>query len=189
MKLIISNINKINDECQSISEYINRLTPADLSRYNNINKPIRKIQFLIGRMLIYENYGYNFFINEKGKICTENKYISLSHSENLVILAISKRKIGVDIENITKQRDFENIGKFLNFSDEFENNIEFYSQFTAYEADYKSEINNQDVFHTYYMMDNFLICISHPNKNMDIKIYNSIPFAEKREIVLKTFKV
>ena len=187
MKLIISNINKINYECQSISEYINRLTSDDLYRYNNISNPLRKRQFLIGRMLIYENYGYNFFINKNGKLCTEDKYISLSHSENLVILAISKEKIGVDVENITKKRDFENIGRFLNFCNDFENDIEFYSQFTAYEADYKAEIDNQTIFHSYYIIDNFLICISQPNENVDIKIYDSIPFEEKREIVLKTF--
>ena len=189
MKLIISNISKINCECQSINEYVNRLAPDDLSRYNSINNNLKKMQFLIGRMLVYENYGYNFFINKNGKLCTEDKYISLSHSEDLVILAISNNEIGVDIENITKKRDFKNIGKFLNFNGYFKNNIDFYSKFTAYEADYKANTKAQTMYHTYYMINNFLICISHLNNKTKIRTYNSIPFIKQSEVLLTSFNL
>ncbi len=184
MKLIISNINKVSDDCQSIRDYVDKLRVDDRIKYNNISHPLKKRQFLIGRMLVYEYYGYDFTINENGKLCTKGVYVSLAHSDNWVILGLSDTQIGVDIENFLKQRQFVDMERFLGFLPCHNNPISFYRQFTAFEADYKLDAGKSDSFHTYYKIKTHLICVSCKQENMSIEIYQAIPFKSSHPIAL-----
>ena len=61
-----------------------------------------------------------FSYTEKGKpyVNTKNVYFNLSHTDNQVIYAISNYLIGVDIENITKKVNYEQLAqRFFCFSE------------------------------------------------------------------------
>ena len=89
----------------------NDLSGVDLLRANyisSINDLVRKKQsFFVWKLLIYalKLNGYNNvkFTNTNGKWCAKNSEInfSLSHSQNMVCVAVNKGNIGVDIEKIS----------------------------------------------------------------------------------------
>lgn len=75
--------------------------------------------------------------NEKGVpyILNVDEKISISHSQNYFVLAISNQNVGVDIECI-KERAFESIArKFLD--DDITDLRQFYSEWTKLESQYK----------------------------------------------------
>jgi len=184
MKIFIADINEISKNRLMLDDYIKRLTPSDLKRYNDINAKARKLQFLVGRMLIYENLGYDFKINKSGKIISKKSYLSLAHSQDKVVLALSKNKVGIDVEYISKTRQTKDIAKYLGFTD-CQDNLDFYKQFTAYEADYKSSLKTQNITHNWFILNDYLICVSSFG-NSKISTYQTIPFLKREEITLKT---
>ena len=72
----------------------------------------------------------------KGKPYLKNrdKFFSISHSVEYVVIAFSDNECGVDIEQI-KPRDFVSISERMNF--QCNNLEEFYYEWTKYEAEYK----------------------------------------------------
>ncbi|MBQ4570665.1 MAG: 4'-phosphopantetheinyl transferase superfamily protein [Bacilli bacterium] len=99
----------------------NKLT-TDISRYDNINnKRLEKIKKSTNQLFIKEQLGSNLLLNdilennyfkdinlleyvynESGKpyLKDDNLYFSLSHSNGIVALTVSKEEIGLDIELI-----------------------------------------------------------------------------------------
>lgn len=175
MKIFIADINEISKNRLMLDDYIKRLTSSDLTRYNTIKAKERKLQFLVGRMLIYENLGYDFSINESGKIISKKSYLSLAHSHHKVVLALSEREVGIDVEYISKTRQTKDIANFLEFKD-CQDNLDFYKNFTAYEADYKSSLKTQNIAHNWFILNDYLICASSDGTDSQIDLYESTPF-------------
>lgn len=104
----------------------NKLT-TDISRYDNINnKRLEKIKKSTNQLFIKEQLGSNLLLNdilennyfkdinlleyvynESGKpyLKDDNLYFSLSHSNGIVALTVSKEEIGLDIELIKPVKD------------------------------------------------------------------------------------
>lgn len=104
----------------------NKLT-TDISRYDNIdNKRLEKIKKSNNTLFIKEQLGSNLLLNdilennyfkdinlleyvynESGKpyLKDDNLYFSLSHSNGIVALTVSKEEIGLDIELIKPVKD------------------------------------------------------------------------------------
>jgi len=77
------------------------LTSKSLERLSNFKNEIHKKQFLCVRQLLQLNHltDEDLFYDEVGKpFLKDNKYISISHSSMYVVIALSDKNIGVDIE-------------------------------------------------------------------------------------------
>ena len=175
MEVFITDINEISKCRLRIDEYVKRLSVVDLNRYKSIQSNQKKLQFLVGRMLLYDNLGSVFSINVDGSITSDKKFISVSHSKDFVALALSNFPVGIDIEYLNSNRNIKKIAEFMNFS-ECANIIDFYSQFTRYEANYKSHIKSNDIKNLYFEFNNYILCIAHQFSKEDISIYKSIPY-------------
>ena len=183
MKIFLADLNNIVQQSHLIADYVDRLNPQDLDRYNRITDQNRRLQFLVGRMAIYHHFGADFQLAGNGKLISSRGYLSLAHSQNLVVLGISDAEIGVDTEDITKTRDFKAVAKHCHF-DESENPTSFYKNFTQYEADYK--IGHPVPNHTFVRWNDFMICISSEKAVAKIEWFKTIPFIScDTESVLK----
>lgn len=74
------------------------------------------------------------FEGKKPYLKSHDKYFSISHSGDYVVIAFSDCECGIDIEQI-KQRDYQAISRRMNFySEDLE---DFYYNWTSYESKYK----------------------------------------------------
>ena len=105
---IISVIKKSNykiaiwEITETLEELLEIGSPIKIPDFNNKK---RRLEWLIIRLLIQKispksTLSYNKF---KAPILNDNNYISISHSKTLVAIIISKRKAGMDIENISNK--------------------------------------------------------------------------------------
>lgn len=140
MNIFISDLTTV---CNT-DDMICNLSPNDLVRYKSFVCPKRAKQFLVAHSI-------------KNKIARNFRYISIAHKDDFVIVAASNSPIGVDIENMTRKRDFGTISKFMNFQN-INNADDFYRAFTLYEAQYKSA-NNTELTPYFYRLKNYMICI------------------------------
>ena len=74
------------------------------------------------------------FEHNKPFLKNKQKYFSISHSEEYIVLCFSDYDCGVDIEKM-KDRKFQSIAKRLGFKSHTRE--EFYKEWTTYEAKYK----------------------------------------------------
>ncbi len=74
----------------------------DISKFKNIN---RKIEFLSTNLLLNElTPNSKIFYNKYGAPqLKNNNFISISHSKDLVSMIISNKRVGIDIEKISKK--------------------------------------------------------------------------------------
>ena len=175
MIVYVSDINDIICNESLVKNYEAKLSCSDKKRYQSISDLNRKLQFLVGRSLIKEATNEYPELSKTGKPFVSNGYISLSHSDNYVILGVCDTPIGIDIENFLKKKDFLKISQRLGFSIKSSDALTFYRQFTRYEADYKLGVVDKDLSHSYYLIDTFIICISLLNNKENIKFIKSIP--------------
>lgn len=172
MRVFISDLDEIIKKIP-LKLYESKLSDSDLSRYNSITNTNRKKQFLIGRMLVYSNLNTQFSVTTQGQIIHENGYISLAHSKKYVVLIISDKPVGIDIEYLNTKRNYKEISKFLGF-ERVHSLLDFYKKFTAYEADFKSKIIAP--YHRFIKYNDYLICLSTPNKINKPVLEKVIPF-------------
>lgn len=85
---------------------------------------------LKGGMILYNK-------NNKPYIKDSPIYISLSHSNNLVVIAISTKEIGIDIEQDRSVKRFEHLKQFID-DVEIKTTSELIRAWTIYEAKIKS---------------------------------------------------
>lgn len=163
MQIFISDLSKISKKSIFTEKYAPYLTPKDKVRFDSITHLGRQLQFLVGRLMIYRFLGRRFKVEKSGKLTHKNCFLSLSHSQNLVVLALSQNPIGIDTENTTKKRNFKNICRFLKWKNCTDLN-EFYKLFTQYEADYKLASQNKKIHHTFLLWKKFIICVASPSK-------------------------
>lgn len=91
-----------------------------------------------------ENYELEF-VNNKPYLKNRQKYFSLSHSGDYIVIVFSAFDCGVDIEKI-KSRDFVAISQRMNFDSKTLK--EFYYEWTKYEAEYKSGAETKSIKQT-----------------------------------------
>jgi len=107
---------------------LDRKERRKLKKYPNL---VNSNSFKLSRYL-------KFKAKKRGKIC-------LSHKENIAVLAISKEKVGIDVEEL-KERNFDGVIKFCfskKESEIYENSKDklqkFYEIYTAKEAVIKAK--------------------------------------------------
>ncbi len=171
MKLYITDLTRLikND----FADVISKLSANDLHRLSFITNPHRRLQFLVGRMMIFKYFGHDFIIHTKGKPVStkENLFFSLAHSHQYVVLAVAGQPVGIDIEKISTNRPFQAIAKRLRFKENLSCD-EFYQSFTAYEADFKLGSEFETPYHQFATYNDFMLCISSINKE-DFEIIES----------------
>lgn len=124
--------------------------------------------------------------NGKPYITNNPIYFSISHSQQIIALAISQKPIGIDIE-FKKVRKYNELLNFLSVSNI--KNItqeKFYQLWTMYEAEYKSQIKN-NIFSFSY--GNYICSVS-SECNIKPTIYEiKIPRNIIKEIELTNLKL
>lgn len=160
MKVYIADLSKLDFEHEVLKKYQSLLTKAESERYRQMTEPLRQKQFLIGRVLIQSVCHQSPRLSETGKPVLSEGYISLAHSGPYVLLATDYCPVGIDIEDTVKVRDFPALAKRLNFRLTDPMQSSFYKQFTRFEADYKLSEPNKTIYHAYYRMNDFLICLA-----------------------------
>jgi len=119
--------------------------------------------------------------NEKPYYKSGEYFFSISHSENMVVVAFEKFEIGLDIENNTKRRNFIDIIK--RFDEKLANKIEmfdydeqrksFYEFWTKYEAKIKLNSEKKECFYfTKDMKNGFTLSVSAEEEIKNIKEVN-----------------
>ena len=85
------------------------------------------------------------FLNSKPYLKSREKFFSLSHSGEYLVIGFSDNECGVDIEKI-KPRDYKAISERMNFGS---NTLEdFYKDCTKYEAEYKLGTKAESIIQT-----------------------------------------
>ena len=131
-------------------DLVNKLSAQDLSHYKSFTRPNRAAQFLVAHAI-------------KTKIENQFGHISIAHKDNFVIVVASQNPIGVDIEDTSKQRDFNSLGNFMELSN-IKTADDFYRAFTQYEAEYKA--NAAQLHPHFYKLRNYMICIVSNNQDV-----------------------
>ena len=110
----------------------------------NIKSSQKEEQHLTGRFLL-DKVAKNFYnienreieiINKKPKFKYSDINFSISHSENIVLVAFDKNPIGADVE-IMKDRNFKEIFERYNYKGEKISKELFYKFWTEYESKIK----------------------------------------------------
>ena len=121
MQIYYSNIDKY---------YLNSsLTKREKERSlgQKIIFDISKSVYNIDDEIVYDGKRPHFRNNEI--------YFSISHSENIIVVAFDTEPVGIDIEFV-RQRNFEKLAKRYNIR--INEPPDFYMWWTAYEAKYKN---------------------------------------------------
>lgn len=69
----------------------------------------------------------------------ESMYISVTHTDTYIAVAMSDKPLGIDIEMINERRNYRAIAKKMCWSDDL-SLTQFYKKWTEYEARFKANI-------------------------------------------------
>lgn len=141
MQIYITDLSTICNQ----DDLVSKLSPSDLIKYKSFQRKIRTKQFLVAHTIAND-------------IKKEFKYLSITHKDNFVIVAASNQPVGIDIEDASKERDFNLMAKFMNFQGA-KNKDDFYREFTLYEAKYKLAINETECVPRFFKLNRYMICI------------------------------
>lgn len=167
MKLFIADLNQIIKRPDVLLAAQNRLQPNDKNRFESFSNRQRALQFLTARMIIEKFIGSDYQTLQSGKISLKDGFVSVSHCQNFVVVALSDEPVGVDIEKITNKKNFQKIAERMHFEN-CKTPYDFFKSWTAYEADFKCGKQNA-LSHTYIEHKDFLICVSSDTlKNTEI---------------------
>ena len=132
MKLYICDVNKY-----SIDELLNSKYLKEEDKNNALKYKIEMDQ----KEHLISNYFKNKYIgeyrhNENGKPVSDNAFFNISHSYNIVVIGISDREIGVDVEIIRDVK--EDFIKYISNEDEYKfingDNNKFYQIWCSKES-------------------------------------------------------
>mgnify|MGYP000045251134 FL=1 len=78
---------------------------SSFSNTSHLHSEKRKKEFICSRLLLKEyNSDLQISYTENGSpILSNEEFISISHSANLIVITVSKKNIGVDIQEITEK--------------------------------------------------------------------------------------
>ena len=129
-------------------------------------------EHLLGRKIVKDVaksvYGIEDEIVYDGKrpYFKNNKiYFSISHSENLVVVAFDNEPVGVDVEFI-KRRNLDKLIRRYDLEGKVHNLEEFYGWWTAYEARYKNP--NGKFISTFQVLPKYICSTSSCRRNRQI---------------------
>ena len=119
MEVFICDLNKVSGNQGLIEKYTQLLPKHELDYYHSTILPKRKIQFLLGRSIIRTKLSEILKIptqdivitktpNGKLELADKSLYFNISHSEDMVAVAIHDEPVGIDMEFI-RMRDFDNV--------------------------------------------------------------------------------
>ena len=161
----MNNTNIFFIKSSEFKKYLDEKTINYFLNGNNFKSQKRIEQYCLGRFLI--NYVLkNFYaiddielIIENNKPCLKNKKIefSLSHSENIVLVAFSKNPIGADIE-IIKNRNFKALISYYNLKLQDIDAELFYRLWTRYEAFIKIQ-DRPNTELTFKLLDKYMVTL------------------------------
>ncbi len=106
------------------------------------------------------------FVSGKPFLETREKYFSISHSGEYIVLAFSDVDCGVDIEKI-KERDFKSISKRMKFK--CGTKEDFYYEWTKYESEYKLSLSPK--YTKQFRYEDYVVSASTPNKQETFELY------------------
>lgn len=73
------------------------------------------------------------------KSVNDSMYISVSHTDTYIAVAVSDKPVGIDTEMINERRNYRAIAKKMNWNADI-SPIAFYKKWTEYEARFKANI-------------------------------------------------
>ena len=80
-------------------DYINKLTPLEIERYHEFSNIKRKREFVATRLLRHDCIEHIHYDPNGAPFIDDEGFISISHSANMVGLAINKKhSVGLDLE-------------------------------------------------------------------------------------------
>ena len=185
MIVYVADLSELETDPTLILKYEGFLSDSERKRYHGMTNTHRRLQFLLGRALIYENCHQSPVLLSTGKPTIQNGFISLAHSGPYVLLALSDSSVGIDIEDSSKNKNFDALADRLGFSLTSNKRLSFYQNFTCYEADYKMASKSNKRHHKFYSIKTFIICVSFLNNKENIKFIKSIPFIKHDTLRLK----
>ena len=156
-----------------IDDFLNFVDKSSIT--DKFTSKKRCIEYSFGRFLVdfvAKNF-YGFKDTElvvegnKPRFLNREIFFSISHSKNIVAVAFDESDIGFDIEEI-RPRNFEKLSKFLDKN--FKNEIEFYSYWTQYEAEYKSSKQFLETFR----FGNYMCSVSFAGINTRLNMYELV---------------
>lgn len=140
MQAFIADIDSIS---KNTDAFIAMLAPADRVRATKFQKTTRKLQFILGHLMVAG----------VGK-----KYTSIAHKDKFVVVATaSNASVGIDIENVSIKRDFVAASDVMGAKAP-KTLYEFYKLFTETEATYK--LGTTPVCTHFITHGDYLICIT-----------------------------
>lgn len=144
MQVYISNLDNISKDIDNINSMIAKLSSDELKRFELLSRPLRKMQFLAGHCMLHDIIG---------------KYTSISHKDNIVIVAVSDGPVGIDIENTDVVRDFIGISVIINLPAP-KSKLDFYMNFVRYESEFKIGRTKGPICTNYYEFGKYIIGVS-----------------------------
>ena len=140
--------------------------------YNNSSLTKREKERLLGRKIVLDVaksvYGVEDEIVYDGKrphFKNDGIHFSISHSENLVVVAFDDEPVGIDVEFV-KPRDFEKLAR--RYGIKIETLADFYKWWTSYEAKYKNP--NGKFVTTFELLPEYICSIVTPEKQISEEI-------------------
>jgi len=107
-----------------------------ISGYNELAKKQSSIAWLKlfeNTFTHFKKTSLNIFFNEYGKPLSNELFFSISHSHDLVVVAIATVQIGIDVERIVNKPHSKALIEFLGLDDNF-TELDFIKSWTQYEA-------------------------------------------------------
>ena len=105
-------------------------------------------------------------IKEKPYLKTREKYFSISHSGDCILIAFSDNECGADIE-LMKKRDYRAISERMQF--DVSTLTDFYAEWTKYEAEYKLGAKYKSIFQNH--INNYMITAVSSDSQEIFEIY------------------
>lgn len=158
MQVFIADIDSIS---KNLDAFIAMLSPTDIARAKKFQKTTRKLQFVLGHLIV----------NKVGK-----KYTSIAHKDKLVVVATAANTpVGIDIENVSVKRDFVAASDVMGIKTP-KTLYGFYKLFTESEATYK--LGTTPVCTYFIPRGDYLICVTanHQFSKPSLKPFNAVSF-------------
>ena len=131
MKVYMSNIEDI----KNITDLESKLSKSELIQYNRFTSKKRKLQYLLSHAIVRDICGENIVV-ENGKPTIKSGFVSIAHKDNWVVVAVSKKRVGIDIENTDVVRNFIEQAELLGLHKTHDKQT-FYQNFIEFEARFK----------------------------------------------------
>ena len=161
------------------SETLKKIYIDELKLYDDgrkYNSEEKYIEHLLGLYLV-KNVLKKYYklddpqievVNKKPELKNSNLHFSLSHSNDIVMVGISEKNIGLDIE-FMQEKDYEKILKRINRLLVNPTKLDFYEIWTQYEAEIKlSQIPKS--FKTMLLEDNYMLSVVSACDIVDVEL-------------------